>query len=340
MLSFTTVDSSYVSINYRNKVYSSDRFKGRSAGSPTTIHSYQLPVSNTEIDYHVELRVYCTSKSFIQDTTFTFLSSYTSYSHLKVHFINVQQGDAILIQTPDGKNVQIDGGYGSLSRGRDAWTGAGETLALNYLIENNITHIDYIIETHRHQDHWGGLQDVRRSDITYGNYISVSNPQGYTRNSRLNLASPVVFTFLNIGFPPGISGNINNTSIVLKMTYGDAEFLFTGDAEGTVQSWMIEQGFNLATNVLKVSHHGASSSGTSTPAFLNRVLNQFASIAILSYGTNNPYNHPRDLSRFDRSQTYGTNPVSTPPAGNNFHFDCGTIIVWSDGSMVFVSTEN
>ena len=338
-LSFTTMENTFVSINYQNRNNSIDRFRGWTAGEATTTHRYQLPVSRAVINYQVNMRVYSSANVFVRDTTFTFTSTAPTYSHLKVHFINVQQGDAILIQTPDGKNVQIDGGYGSFSRDREAWTGAGETIALNYLMRNNVTHLDYLIETHRHQDHWGGLQDITRSSITHGRYVSVSNPQGYTRNSRLRLSSPVEFIFYNIGFPPNISENLNNSSIVLKMTYGNAEFLFTGDAEGALQSWLVDQRLNLSSNVFLVSHHGASSNSTTTPAFLNRVLNQFASVAILSYGTNNPYNHPRDLSRFNRFQTFGTNPVSSPPSGNNFHFNCGTIIVWSDGRMVFVSTE-
>jgi competence protein ComEC len=301
-------------------------------------HAYDLPISKGMVSYHTQLRVYCVNRTFLADTTFAFTSTHILPSHLKVHFINVQQGDAILIQTPDGKNIQIDGGYGTLAR--NAWQGGGEALALNYLVANDVTHLHYIIETHRHQDHWGGLNDILNSHITHDFYISPSNRHGYSPGARLSLNSPVEFTFYNIGYPPTYSGtNLNNTSIVLKMTYGDAEFLFTGDAEGAVQEWLWEAGFNISVDVLKVSHHGASTNSTSTPAFLSQVLNQFAQIAILSYGTNNPYEHPRSLPRFNGFQTFGTNPVNSPPVRDNFHFDTGTIIVLSDGRMVFVTTE-
>ena len=337
-LTFTTQDSVFVFLNYRNRIEHSDYFKGWSAGSPTINHAYNLPVSRGTARYYMQLRVYCVAKSLLADTTFAFTATHSQYSHLKVHFINVQQGDAILIQTPDEKNIQIDGGYGTLAR--FAWQGGGEALALNYLTENNITHLHYIIETHRHQDHWGGLRDIVNSHITHDLYISPSTPHGYRPGARLALDSPVEFVFYNIGYPPTYFGtNPNNTSIVLKMTYGDAEFLFTGDAEGAVQDWLLEAGFDISVNVLKVSHHGANTNGTSTPDFLSQVLNQYARIAILSYGTNNTYGHPRSLSNFSSFQTFGTNPVSYPPAGNNFHFDSGTIIVLSDGRMVFVTTE-
>ena len=326
-------------MKYQNLIEQGDMFKGWSAGSRNINHNYVLPVGHESARYRIFIEVFDESRVSVSDTTFVFTSTVSEYSHLKVHFINVQQGDAILIQTPDNKNIQIDGGYGSRSINRPAWTGSGETIALNYLLRNNVEHLDFIIETHRHEDHWSGLNDIRNSHITVGQNISVSNPRGYRPGDSLTLDSPVRFYFYNIGFPPGISGNINNTSIVLKMIYGDAEFLFEGDAEGLVQSWMLSQGFNLSANVLKVSHHGAQSNNTSTNNYLSQVLNQFASIAILSYGAENPYNHPRSLPRFNRSQTYGTNPIPNPPIADNFHFDSGTIIVWSDGKLVFVSTE-
>ena len=341
-LKFETRDSTYVKISYKNRYDSSDSFTGWTAGQATTNHNYYLPFNNVE--YEMKLSAfYKNNNAVFQDTTFTFTSTLSNdNNHLIVHFINVQQGDSMLIQSPDGKNMVIDGGYGT--RRNSDWQGSGYPIARQYLVSQNITHLDYIIETHRHEDHWGGLNDILNSNITYGQYISPSQPQGYMAGSRLSLGDFVQFDFFNLGIPDSsfYTGNSsqdeNNKSIVLKATHGDVEFLFTGDIDGLIQDWMIGQGFRLSVNVLKVPHHGSSSNNTSDSIFLNQTLNQFAKIAILSFGKNNPYNHPRLLNRFNNFYTYSTNVAINRPTGqNNYHDNCGHIIIYSDGKMVFVN---
>jgi beta-lactamase superfamily II metal-dependent hydrolase len=298
-----------------------------------------LPVSGTPTVYELNLRVDTTGASF--DTTVVFTSSPVQHDLLKVHFINVQQGDAILVQTPDGKNVQIDGGYGTFGNST-VWQGGGVPIALNYLVSQNVTHLNYMIETHAHLDHYGGLVNIRNSHITYGQQISNAYPRGYVSGSYLILDSPVTFQFLNVGYPPTYNPqnpNVNNSSIVVRMAYQYAEFLFTGDAEGVVLNWIFNEGFNLSADVLKVSHHGATSNNTNNSTQLARTLNQYAKIAILSYGENNIYGHPLGLDRYTGFQTYGTNVISNPPQGSNFRFNCGHIVVKSDGKMIYVTTE-
>ncbi|MCL1827275.1 MAG: MBL fold metallo-hydrolase [Candidatus Cloacimonetes bacterium] len=337
-LTFTTEDSTYVHLNYKNRINNTDQYKAWSAGKAKLSHQYHLPVSAESIDYQISLSVTTINNTTVADTTFTFHSTLQNHPFLKVHFINVQQGDAILIETPEGKNLQIDGGYGTL-RDRE-WQGGGEALALHYLQAQNISHLDYIIETHRHEDHWGGLQDITSSSITHDKYLSPTDRHGYRSGSFLTLESQVSFQILNIGYDPSYSeNNRNNESIVLKAKYYDAEFLFTGDAEGEVQEWIYDRGFDLSADVLKVAHHGANSNSTTDSIYLQTVFDKYAKIAILTYGKNNPYGHPRALNRFTNIFTYGQNPVQSTPAGSNYTFDCGNILVLSDGQMVFVTTE-
>jgi beta-lactamase superfamily II metal-dependent hydrolase len=340
VLSFDTPDSTFVSITSLD-------FEAWSAGSkPSRNHIYQLPVIPGN-PYHLKIQVETKDASATKDTTFTFTATDIAPSLLRVHFINVQQGDAILIQTPDGKNLKIDGGYGS--RGNtQAWSGARVPLALNYLRENNVTHIDYMIESHRHLDHYGGLDDIRNSDITIAHILSNSNnPRSYRPGDKLTIDTDADFYIYNIGYPLGYTGSdINDTSIVMRLVYGDAAFLFTGDATGHVQDWLYSQNYDISVDVLKVSHHGARTHNTTDQEFLDRTLDRYCKVAILSFGEGNPYGHPASMNRFSPFQTFGTNhlsPTSGPPSGQNggkFRFGTGTVLVQTDGKMIFVSTEN
>ena len=345
ILSFTTEDSSFVYVTYTNHYDQTDRYRGWSAGKKALEHSYILPVRDSGLTYNIKLSV--SGNNTYADTTWTFTSSAIEHPLLAVHFINVQQGDAILIETPDDKYLQIDGGYGR--RGGQGWQGGGVPIALNYLQDMGVTHLDYIIESHNHLDHYGGLIDIRNSSITYDKYVSNSTPEGYTYGMSLELNSVVDFQILNFGFPPTASpseqqGNINNTSIVIKATYGDAEFLFTGDALSHVQDWMYSQNYDISVDVLKASHHGARSHGTTDAEYLSRTLNQYAKIAVLSYGAGNGYYHPAELIRFTQVQVFGTNPPhpnSPLPPGNtdNFFMNAGHIVAYSDGKMIYIKTE-
>jgi len=334
-LTFTSPDSCFALINYKNRVNNDDHYRGWTAGEGKISHSYYLPVTEKNINYEMRLSLFTPQKVMIKDTTFVFLSSAPHYNFLKVHFIDVQQGDAILVQTPNGKNIQCDGGYGS--RGTSTWQGGGATMALNYLLQQDVLSLDYIIETHRDLDHYGGLDDILRSSIQFNqaNYISNTTPQGYQTGATLILGE-VKINFLNFGLPTDVD---NDTSIVLKIDYDQVSILLTGDATGVVQNRLYDLGFDLSADVLKVAHHGAHTSNTTDMVFLNKVFTRFAQIATLSFGKGNPYGHPASLSRFSQYQVYGTNQVNSTPATGVFSFDCGTILVQSDGKMVFVSTE-
>ena len=332
-LTFNTIDSVFVNISFGN-------VKGWSAGNKKVSHNYLLPLEAGQ-KYNIKIELIKNEQIIKETTIVNQLTNNPVDDFLKVHFIDVAQGDAILIQTPDKKNIQIDGGYGTISSVMDTWAGGGVPMALNYLKSKNISHIDFIIETHYHADHYGGLNDILHSDITSGLYISnSSNQSNYTTGSMISMSDTVNFQVMNIGYPPNVKqNNPNNQSIVLKATYGDADFLFTGDAEGIVQDWIFSQNLSTSVDVLKVSHHGARTNGTSNTAFLSETLNQFAKIAVLSYGAGNPYGHPADLHRFSNFHTYGTGRLISQPDRQNYKFDSGTILVETDGKIIFVSTE-
>ncbi len=233
---------------------------------------------------------------------------------LEVHFIDVGQGDAIYIQTPE-QNVLIDGG------------GRGHTV-VEYLQARDVVQLDLVIGTHPHADHIGGLINVMQvfpveevidpavvhTTQTFEEYLTLIDSSnitftegraGLTRDlgggARLDLLHPT---------QPS-SAHLNNASIVAQLSYGEATFLFTGDIEQQGESELLYRGGHLLeSDVLKVAHHG---SGTSTSsAFLNAVEPE---IAVIMCGEDNPYGHPhpRVLELFNdrgvevyRTDTHGS----------------------------------
>lgn len=224
-----------------------------------------------------------------EDSTFT------------VHFIDVGQADAALIIC-DGETMLIDGG-----------NAADSSLMYNFLQKNGVDHLDYLIATHAHEDHVGGLSGA----LYYAKADTVFSPtKSYSSAAFQNFANNVKnqgksITVPNVGtqFPLGsavctvlavnTTSDINNTSIVLRIVYGNTSFLFTGDAEREVEKSMIDRGVTLQSTVLKVGHHGSSSS--SSYAFLRSVMPEYA---VISCGKGNDYGHPHEevLSRFEDAE--------------------------------------
>ncbi len=125
-------------------------------------------------------------------------------------------------------------------------------------------------------------------------------------------------------------------SIVLYITYGDTQYLLTGDAEAEVEYAMKIRGFTLSADLLKVGHHGSNSS--SSTDFLSSVGNQFCKVALISYGSHNDYGHPANTTRFNSFAVFGTNvPQSSGYAtSSNYHYNVGTIKTYSDGKLLVV----
>jgi competence protein ComEC len=246
-----------------------------------------------------------------------------------VYFFDVGQGDSILI-TMDGKNILIDGGPSA----------AGSTL-LGYLSSVNITHLDFVIATHPHEDHIGGLIAVMESAITVDvvlyngyNYTSQTSQEFLTlaeqhnltlaeRNDVYFLSATTNFTILSPIQPHEFAEtDLNVNSIVLKLQVSNVSFLFEGDATSGAEQSMLNAGLSVNSNVLKVGHHG-SGLGTSQ-AFLDAVNPTYAGI---SAGINNIFGYP-DEETVQRLLGKGVITYGT--------YVSGTIVFTTDGDTVTV----
>lgn len=221
---------------------------------------------------------------------------------LKVHFIDVGQADAALIQC-DGKNMLIDGG-----------NAADSNLMYTYLKKQGVTHLDYVIGTHAHEDHIGGIAGALQYATVGTVYCPVKNysSKAFTNFSKAVTAHGASITVPSVGISFSLgeakvkilavntSSDINNSSIVLRITYGSTSFLFTGDAEREVEQALINRDAPLESTVLKVGHHGSSTS--SGYQFLWNVMPKYA---VISVGKGNSYGHPHQevLSRLRDADT-------------------------------------
>ncbi|SHI58816.1 Metal-dependent hydrolase, beta-lactamase superfamily II [Clostridium cavendishii DSM 21758] len=201
-------------------------------------------------------------KSFLAKSQECYTSEKNSQD-LKVHFIDVGQGDSILIEK-DGEAMLIDAG-----------TTDHEKTVINYIEKQGINKLDVVVATHPHEDHIGGMPGVINTFDIGKMYIPQvsANTRTFERmvsaakNKRVKFISPVVGDKFNIGnarctvLAPKNDDyeNINDYSIVVKLEYGNTVFLFTGDAQEVSEKEMLKSRFNLKADVLKVGHQVARS---------------------------------------------------------------------------------
>ncbi|MFA4941847.1 MAG: ComEC/Rec2 family competence protein [Patescibacteria group bacterium] len=233
--------------------------------------------------------------------------TYSSSKNLEVDFLDVGQGDAILIKSPFGQNILVDGGpdgkvVEQLGKKLPFWD----------------KQIDLIVLTHPHDDHVTGLTEIiKRYDVRKILYTGVvHDAPNYlawleeARNKKIPLAlvdRPQVIKLgenceLDVLFPQksfigqGIE-NLNNSSIVAKLFYGQTSFLLTGDAEIAVEKDLLAASVDLKSQVLKIGHHGSDTS--SSEEFLEAVKPKFA---VIEVGKDNDFGHPnlRILKRLER----------------------------------------
>lgn len=250
-------------------------------------------------------------------------------SELKVHYLNVGQADSILIQN------------GNASMLIDAGNNDDADVVVNYLKQQGIKKLEYIIGTHPHEDHIGGL-DVVVNTFDIGKIYmpkithttkTFKDVVASIKNKGLKITTPVPASTFDLCdakctiVAPNSSSyeDINNYSIVLKVQYGDTSYLFTGDAEDVSEGEMLQKGFDISSNVLKVGHHGSHSS--STDAFLNKVNPKYAVICV---GKDNDYGHPHQET-MDKLKSRGIKVYRTD--------QCGTLISTSDGKNITFSTN-
>jgi len=246
---------------------------------------------------------------------------------LKAHFIDVGQGDCIIVQTPGGQTVLIDGG----PRG----SGAAVT---KYLHDLGVTELMAVVATHPHEDHIGGLisvlesvpvksvymPDASHTTAAYQDFIkAVENSGAPVIKAKVGTTIPVDELDMNMIFLAPNSKqyeNLNDYSAVLKVSFKSTSFLLTGDAETLSEKEMVDYKRNVKSTVLKVGHHGSRYS--STTEFLEAVK---ASYAVISCGKDNDYGYPHGQS-FRRLMDSGAEIVRTDVMG--------TLIFETDGDQL------
>lgn len=243
---------------------------------------------------------------------------------LKVHFLDVGQGDSALIMA--GSNAMlIDAG--------DRGYGPG---IVSYLKNQGVKKLDYLILTHPHADHIGGAADVVKA-FEIGKIIMPK--VAHTTNTYVNLLETIdnkgmKITTARAGdeydlgsakfkiLAPNSSSykSLNDYSVVTRIVFGNTAFLFTGDAESTSESQILSKVFEIKSDVLKVGHHGSDTS--TSDSFLKSVSPKYA---VISVGRGNKYGHPTQLV-LGRLQNQGVEVYRTDEAG--------TIVATSDGEKI------
>jgi len=256
-------------------------------------------------------------------------SNQVEKQELKAHFIDVGQGDSILLEMPNGNTMLIDGGRKS----------AGEKV-VSYLKQAGISTIDQLVATHPDADHIGGLIDVlnqfkvnnvltsglQHDTDTYKEFHSLIDTKGINKSvaeegNLIELDSDVTIKVLNSGKN---EKDNNEGSVALKVSYNEIDFLLTGDAGEDSELDMVND-FNTEAEIYKVGHHGSDTSSSQ-----ELIDETDPEAAILSYGEDNRYDHPNDVV-LNRLQTIGAKLYSTSQVGD--------IIVTTNGSEYSVKAQ-
>lgn len=267
-----------------------------------------------------------TIKTSISKFTATTTSLPETSGDMVVHFIDVGQGDSIFIELPNSETMLIDAGE----------IGQGD-LVSTYIFSQGYDTIDHVVATHTHSDHIGGMPEVLDT-FNIGTFYMTENTSTssifeQTLNKVNESSADICYVMAGdvivdcgellcmVIAPKAIDNHeINNNSIVIKLTYGDNKFLFTGDAEKSEEDGIWT---NIKCDVLKVGHHGSDSSSTSN--FLKKVEPKYA---IISCGLGNTYGHPNDevLKRlYDRNVDVFRTDLQ------------GTIVFTSNGKNIWVN---
>lgn len=250
-------------------------------------------------------------------------------SMLEVHFIDVGQGDAIFIKSGEQHMLIDSGDKHNLND------------LVNYLKSHDVSKIDYLIATHPHSDHIGAMAgiiesfeigkiimpDVIHSSKTFEDLLDAIS------NNNLKITKPLIGKEYNIGsasfviIAPNSTdySSLNDYSVGIKLTNGENSFILTGDAEINSENEMLNNGISLKADVLKLAHHGSSTSNGND--FLDAV---DPSIALISAKKDNSYGHPHveimQAMKDRKIQLYRTD-------------EQGTIILISDGRTISANNK-
>lgn len=246
---------------------------------------------------------------------------------LQVYYLDVGQGDSTLFRTPKGQHVLIDGGT----------NGQGDNV-VNYLKQYGVKELDAVIATHPDADHIGGLDTVidaiptksvyapkvSHTTNTYKDFLlAVKNRGLKIKSAKAGLELPLDGVVAKFVAPVGDYGkDLNAWSAVLKITYKDTSYLFTGDAERKSEADMVKSGANLKADVYKVGHHG---SDTSTSAEFLKAIHP--TYAVISVGKDNKYGHPKDIV-MNRLEKANVKVFRTDREGTVISISDGKTITW------------
>lgn len=245
-----------------------------------------------------------------------------------IHFIDVGQADSALVIC-DGHSMLIDGGNADDSN-----------LVYSVLQRETDGHLDYVVGTHAHEDHIGGLSgafEADTADVTFcpvTEYDSKAFRNFKTRADERGggITIPAVGDTFTLGEASvtvvavnSVPEDTNNTSIVIRIVYGDTSFLFTGDAEQETEEKILETGQDIESTVLKVGHHGSSTS--TSQAFLDAVSPTYA---VISCGKDNSYGHPHSET-LAKLASAGVEVFRTDELGDIYCTSDGSEVTFSYG---------
>lgn len=247
---------------------------------------------------------------------------------LNIYFVDAGQADACLLE--------YNGDFGLI----DAGDNDDEKTIVQFLNEKGVSTLDFIIGTHPHADHIGGMDAViNQFDIgdiymprvqnntkTFEDVLTAIEAKG------LSITSPIAgnkFSFngipITILAPMRTYEDLNNNSIVAKLNFNDFSCIFTGDIEAEAENDILQSGYDVSAKMIKVAHHGSETS--STQAFIDTVNPQYA---IVSVGAGNTYGHP-DPTIMQRFLNKSITAYRTD--------ECGTIQIKTDGTSIDIITE-
>lgn len=259
-----------------------------------------------------------------------FISPLTDYE-TRIHFINVGQGDCILIEN-NNFNILIDSGPNTAS-----------DKVISYLKKYKIKNLDYVISTHPHEDHIGSMDDIinkfniskfimtkaTSTEIDFSNMIKMLKSKNIfvetpNNNTTIQLSPDNSLSFL--WTRDTSDENLNNSSMVVKYTNKNISLLLTGDIEEPIESSLLSQNAPIDSTILKVGHHGSNTS--SSKEFLRNVS---PAISVISCGMGNDFGHP------SKTTLKSLHEVNSKILRTDIN---GHIIIKTNGDSLMINTEN